>query len=300
VLSRRRLLVGAASAAPAIIIPKAVLGAVPTAMTTAAVNAAIASLAGTGGNVWLQPGVLDLSDGPIIGASNVTIPGVRGATIFRVPWHSVFSAYAVNALGCDSFNIRSVTFDMGDIDPPDDNWPASASGVALFGSNGTSGRRGLQLHRLQDREHGPLWRRGARRHAQPQDQREHDHSHGAIWPAEHRDHVPQGRGRAERHARGRREQDDQHLRLLRRVVERPLSRQFDARLGLRGKLLSRSRPELHRQYRRGQQTSAAWSRCRPGSAATGRKSGASARCSTPTRRTSTPAGASRSPSATAW
>lgn len=138
-LSRRKLLVGAALAAPAIIIPKSVLGAVPTAMTTAAVNAAIASLAGTGGNVWLQPGVLDLSTGPIIGASNVTVHGVRGATIFRIPWHMLLSFYAVNALGCDEFHIRDVTFDMGDIDPPDDNWPASVSGVALFGNNGVSG-----------------------------------------------------------------------------------------------------------------------------------------------------------------
>lgn len=112
---------------------------VPTALTTASVNAAIASLAGTGGTVWLPPGVLDISAGSIIGASNVTLRGTRGATIIRVTWHTVFNAYAVNALGCDDFHLADITFDMGDIDPPDDNWPTSASGAVLLGSNGTTG-----------------------------------------------------------------------------------------------------------------------------------------------------------------
>lgn len=112
---------------------------IPVALTTASVNAAIASLAGTGGTVWLPPGVLDISAGPIIGASNVTLRGTRGATIIQVPWHIVFNAYAVNALGCDDFHLADITFDMGDIDPPDDNWPTTASGAVLLGSNGTVG-----------------------------------------------------------------------------------------------------------------------------------------------------------------
>lgn len=112
---------------------------VPAVLTTAAVNAAIASLAVNGGTVWLPPGVLDISAGTIIGANNVTIRGSRGATIIRVPWHTVFNAYAVNALGCDNFHLADLTFDMGDIDPPDDDWPTSASGAVLLGSNGTTG-----------------------------------------------------------------------------------------------------------------------------------------------------------------
>lgn len=112
---------------------------VPAALTTASVNAAIASLVGTGGTVWLPPGALDISAGSIIGASNVTIRGTRGATIIRVPWHTVFNAYAVVGLGCDNFHISGLTFDMGDIDPPDDNWPTTASGAVLVGSNGTTG-----------------------------------------------------------------------------------------------------------------------------------------------------------------
>lgn len=119
------------------------------AMTTAAVNAAIASLAPAGGNVWLQPGILDLSAGPIIGASNVTIHGVRGATIFRVPFHTVLNFYAVNALGCDNFNLVDITFDMGDVDPPDDNWPTSASGAVLVGSNGVSGGNACSIRNCE-------------------------------------------------------------------------------------------------------------------------------------------------------
>lgn len=111
----------------------------PIALTTASVNAAIASLIGTGGTVWLPPGALDISAGSIIGASNVTIRGTRGATIIRVPWHTVFNAYAVVGLGCDNFHLKDITFDMGDIDPPDDNWPTTASGAVLLGSNGAAG-----------------------------------------------------------------------------------------------------------------------------------------------------------------
>jgi hypothetical protein len=120
---------------------------VPATYDTAAINAAIASASATGcGIVDLPGGVYSPYDSagnlvPIVGASNITLRGARGATIIRID-HShpiTFNAYLVNGIGCDDFHVIDITFDMGDIDPPDDNWPMNASGAIILGSNGTTG-----------------------------------------------------------------------------------------------------------------------------------------------------------------
>jgi hypothetical protein len=117
----------------------------PATYDTGAINAAIILATANGvGIVDLPGGVYSPFDTmgnpvPIIGASNVTLRGARSATIIRIPLHTVFNAYLVNGIGCNDFHVIDITFDMGDIDPPDDNWPTTASGAILLGSNGTNG-----------------------------------------------------------------------------------------------------------------------------------------------------------------
>lgn len=120
-----------------------------TGSNTAAINVQVAlAAAAGGGEVYIPAGVYTVTV-PIIGADNVTLQGDRGGTIIQIPGPTPFYDYVVHGIGFDNFHVQDIRFDMGNIDPPDDNWPIAASGAVVLGSNGTKGGANCSILRCE-------------------------------------------------------------------------------------------------------------------------------------------------------